>query len=158
MPSRLSTAFPILALLACSANPEGSGDSAQAGDSGPMPVDADQDGWPEDEDCDDSDPAIHPDADEVCDGVDNDCDGTVDAGARDAPSWYHDEDGDEYGDYCCVIRACEQPKGRVADNTDCDDGDASIHPGAPEACDGVDSDCDALTDEDDPDADCPGHG
>lgn len=31
---------------------------------------------------------------------------------------------------------------------DCDDGDASVHPGAPERCDGVDTDCDRATSED----------
>jgi hypothetical protein len=44
------------------------------------PVDDDDDGWEDWEDCDDGDPAINPDADEICDdGIDNDCDELTDA-------------------------------------------------------------------------------
>jgi hypothetical protein len=39
----------------------------------------------------------------------------------------------------------------VGDDTDCDDGDRGVHPGAPETCDGADQDCDGLVDGDDPD-------
>ena len=46
-------------------------------------VDADGDGFPEEDDCDDGNPAINPSAEEVCDGADNDCDGTVDVDATD---------------------------------------------------------------------------
>ena len=46
-------------------------------------LDADGDGFPEEDDCDDGNPAINPSAEEVCDGADNDCDGTVDVDATD---------------------------------------------------------------------------
>jgi hypothetical protein len=78
-------------------------------------IDADGDGWGKilgargcaqpsghsaiDGDCDDSDAALNPGAEEICDGVDNDCDGTTDEDdAVDASVWYPDADGDGYGD------------------------------------------------------------
>jgi hypothetical protein len=101
-------------------------------------------------DCDDTDAAIHPGADEYCDGVDSDCDGTLDeADALDADTWYADADADGYGDPSGGSSACSQPSGTVADHGDCDDGDAAIHPGVDEVCDGVDNDCDGSVDEDD---------
>ncbi|MCB9793591.1 MAG: putative metal-binding motif-containing protein [Alphaproteobacteria bacterium] len=99
-------------------------------------------------DCDDADSNSYPGAAEVCDGADNDCDGNIDDGAVDAQSWYDDLDGDGYGDAASATLACEAPSGAVADDTDCDDGDSGVNPGALEACDGVDTDCDGDIDED----------
>ena len=73
-------------------------------------------------DCDDGDSDINPDADDVCDGLDNDCDGEVDAGAL-VSVWYSDADGDGYGDSDTGVEACEQPSNHVAADGDCDDGD-----------------------------------
>ncbi len=101
-------------------------------------------------DCDDRNGDIHPDADELCDGVDNNCDGVVDEDtAVDAPTWYADLDIDTYGDPLSITRACVQPAGYVVDNTDCNDGDSTANPGASEYCDGHDDDCDGVVDEDD---------
>ena len=82
------------------------------------------------DDCDDSDAAINPDADEECDGsVDEDCDGTVDEStAIDADTWYADGDGDGYGDPDITTAACEQPTDYVDDDQDCDDSDADLNP------------------------------
>ncbi len=82
---------------------------------------------------------------EICDGLDNDCDGVVDNGVL--TTFYLDSDGDTYGDPTASTEACTVPGGYVADDTDCDDTDASINPGATEVCDTIDNDCDALTED-----------
>lgn len=96
-------------------------------------------------DCDDLDPAINPRASEVCNGIDDDCDGEIDDGAT--THWYADSDGDGYGEFMVRIDACEAPGGFVADATDCDDTNPSINPSFPEVCDGVDNNCDGTIDE-----------
>ena len=100
-------------------------------------------------DCDDTDGATYPGADEICDSADNDCDGSSDESAVDAGTWYTDADSDGYGTTASATVSCTQPSGTVASDGDCDDGDASISPGATELCDSVDNDCDGSTDEDD---------
>jgi len=132
------------------------------------PDDADGDGHSAaDGDCDDTDPRIHPGADETCDGEDNDCDGQVDEDdAVDALTWHADHDGDGYGNATVTHAACQSQQGYIADATDCDDTDADNHPGADETCDGQDNDCDGVVDEDDavdaptwhPDGDGDGYG
>ncbi|HND31975.1 MAG TPA: putative metal-binding motif-containing protein, partial [Myxococcota bacterium] len=104
-------------------------------------------------DCDDADATVHPGGTEVCFGADEDCDGLVDEADPDTQlsSWYDDSDGDGYGNLIALRPACAAPTGTVADATDCNDGDSAIHPTAPEACGGVDLDCDGLVDEQDPD-------
>ncbi len=97
-------------------------------------------------DCDDSDPAINPGAIEICDGIDNDCDNMIDEGLT-VTTYYADTDGDSYGDNSSTLDACVQPTGYVTDNTDCDDNNAAINPGATEICDGIDNNCDNMIDE-----------
>ena len=99
-------------------------------------------------DCDDGDDDVNPNADEVCGGEDEDCDGTVDeSGAVDATDWYTDSDGDGYGDTSSsVTTACDEPSGSSSDNSDCDDTDDTVYPSADEVCDGVDNNCDGSTD------------
>ncbi len=100
------------------------------------------------DDCDDSDPDIHPGAPEFCDGVDQDCDGTADDGAVDATAWWPDLDNDSYGSASSPATfACTAPPGHVGSSDDCDDGDSSSYPGAPELCDGLDNDCDGFADQ-----------
>ena len=91
-------------------------------------------------DCDDSDPAVHPDAVEIADQVDNDCDGLVD---EDLPLsvFFADTDGDGYGDFGDFIEASSAPPGYISFGGDCDDTDSSIHTGAAERDDDIDHNC-----------------
>jgi len=129
-------------------------------------VDDDGDGYPACEECDDADASIYPDANEYCDGADNDCDGDIDEEPVDGSTWFMDGDGDGYGVPDTTMDACDQPSGYVAVDTDCDDADSGTSPDADELCNGYDDDCDGDVDEDDAldadtwfaDADIDGYG
>ncbi|MCB9742125.1 MAG: hypothetical protein H6741_00540 [Alphaproteobacteria bacterium] len=112
-------------------------------------LDEDGDGHAACQDCDDGDADVNPDAEERCDAVDNDCDGEIDEpDALDASTFYADLDGDGYGDAENTTTACfDPPSGYVADDLDCDDDEPSVHPGAEELCDAVDTDCDGAVAE-----------
>jgi hypothetical protein len=96
-------------------------------------------------DCDDSAATTYPDADELCDGVDNNCDDVIDEDtAIDAPTWYHDDDGDGFASDGKTKVTCTQPDGYLATSEDCDDSNDGVYPGAAEVCgDGVINDCEA---------------
>ncbi|MFZ5482060.1 MAG: MopE-related protein [Myxococcota bacterium] len=113
----------------------------------PSPEDLDADGWPASDDCDDLDAAVNPAAVEVCNGIDDDCDGDADGGAVDARVWYPDDDDDVYGDEARAVASCAQPAGHLVVGGDCDDTDADVHPGADETCDGVDTNCSGNEDD-----------
>ncbi|MCK6501885.1 hypothetical protein L6R53_00530 [Myxococcota bacterium] len=128
-------------LLACN---DGGSDTGELSDT----LDRDNDGFTEIDDCNDLDAQIHPDAIELCDGIDNNCNDQTDEGdAFDATTWFVDNDGDGFGVDGDFIYACVQPDGYSQDRTDCNDGDITAYPGASEVCDGVDNDCDDQTDE-----------
>ena len=107
-------------------------------------------------DCADGDPQRNPGATEVCDGVDDNCNGTPDDGVT--TDWHYDGDGDGFGLDDVITAACTRPPLHVASGGDCDDDNDSVYPGALDWCDTLVNDCDrvglALPDEDD--LDCPG--
>lgn len=111
--------------------------------------DADGDGESSDTDCDDTDSSAYTGNTETCDGVDNDCDGTVDENdASDVSTWYYDGDSDSYGKSSVSTESCNQPTNFVSNHTDCDDSNANINPNAQEIFNNQDDDCDGSTDND----------
>ena len=108
-------------------------------------LDSDGDGFFEDEDCDDSDSSIYPNAPEICDGVDNNCNQEVDEDVT--ITVYVDGDGDGFGDSSQELQACAASDGLVPNANDCDDTNDTVFPSAPERCDNLDNDCDGDVDE-----------
>ncbi|MCB9674853.1 MAG: putative metal-binding motif-containing protein [Alphaproteobacteria bacterium] len=108
-------------------------------------VDLDQDGYTADVDCDDGNALVNPGADERCNTIDDDCDGTTDEDdAVDAVGWLVDADDDGFGAGTPVV-SCAAPSGTVATGGDCDDNAPAVNPAAAEvACDTVDEDCDGV--------------
>lgn len=104
--------------------------------------DNDNDGSSENEgDCDDNDPLVNPGAQEVCDGVDNDCNDGIDEGFP-GFTFYQDSDLDSFGNPISTQNACAQPQGYVSNDDDCNDAENGINPNAQEICgDGIDQDC-----------------
>lgn len=124
--------------------------------------DFDGDGFTERQgDCDDAEATTNPNAVEVCDAVDADCDGQLDdEDAEGKFSWHLDEDGDTYGVLLAVVSCIAPTEQYVLQTGDCDDSDKEVHPGATEVWyDGTDQDCDRNdTDRDGDGADFDGSG
>ena len=97
-------------------------------------------------DCNDNDFSIHPGVNEICNGIDDNCDGQIDEGLF--LVFYADADGDGYGDVATDSLACSQPSGYVSDSTDCIDSNNLVYPGAAEFCfNGIDDNCNGQIDE-----------
>jgi Lectin C-type domain/Putative metal-binding motif len=133
--------LPLLWLIGCAGTP------AKYDSDQPKVYDDDQDGYSvEQGDCNDNDPTTWPGATEVCDGLDNNCDGATDEGVQSL--FYTDRDDDGFGDPDSSTAACQAPSGTTTNNRDCDDADRDAYPSAPELCDALDNDCDGAIDED----------
>ena len=142
----LAVSLPLLMLVIGGAVPAFAQCVDNDADGYGSPGDPDCAAGPE-EDCDDDNADAYPGAAEVCDGVDNDCDGST------LPTEV-DDDGD--GDLACLDCDDGNPLLNLDDadvdgydtcHDDCDDTDAAVFPGADEICDGVDNDCNEETDE-----------
>ncbi len=98
-------------------------------------------------DCDPNDGSVNPDADDICNGIDDNCDSLVDNGAD--AFWYIDADNDGYGDGTFSLQQCSDPgAGWSANPDDCDDSRATVNPTGAEVCaNGADDDCDGTTDD-----------
>ena len=110
--------------------------------------DDDQDGVYSYLDCDDNDSSVYPNAPEVCDGKDNDCNGLIDEGLP-TFTYFFDGDGDGYGTAETMASVCstEAPSNYVDNDLDCDDTNPMINPESPEVCDGLDNNCSGLADD-----------
>jgi hypothetical protein len=116
-------------------------------------ADADEDGFAACVECDDDNPDVNPDAAEVCNGFDDDCDELVDDEDGDVDrstmsTWYADEDGDGFGDESSPSLACDEPAGHIGSDQDCDDDDFDVNPDATELCQNdIDENCDGVYSE-----------
>jgi hypothetical protein len=98
--------------------------------------------------------SVHPTQSEICNGVDDDCNGLVDDGLV-THTYYPDCDGDHFGDASAMgmtgCRPDEFPACNghvwVLDHTDCNDASNLVHRGATEVCDGLDNDCNGTIDD-----------
>ncbi|MBK8683055.1 MAG: putative metal-binding motif-containing protein [Bacteroidetes bacterium] len=97
-------------------------------------------------DCNDADNTIYPTAIDLCNGIDDNCNGIIDEDAI-FIAYYIDADGDGFGNPETEELFCSFPFGYVTDNTDCDDTNENIYPGATEILNGIDDNCDGVIDE-----------
>ena len=186
-------------LLTWGCSPEGGGQDLEEQTLVERVTDSDRDGIPVGEDCNDEDSAVFPGAEEACNGMDDDCDGSADNGFACVQSlagvpcptacgstgtgmcdatcvvasctppdevcngvddncdgytdegcatYYADSDGDGYGNEAVSMWAVSQPSGYVNNSSDCDDNNDMVSPGYPEICDdGLDNDCNGEIDD-----------
>ncbi len=109
--------------------------------------DLDEDGFAACMECNDANADVNPDAVEVCNGIDDNCDNIIDTDAVDQTTWYADADADSYTNPDVETQACEPPDyfAAASDEDDCDDSNATVNPGAEDIPDdGIDQNCDGV--------------
>ena len=89
--------------------------------------------------------SINPAAMEICNALDDNCNTQIDEGVL--FSFYADADNDNFGNPAITVEGCINPDGYVADNNDCNDASNAVYPSAPEICNGIDDNCNSITDE-----------
>ncbi len=112
----------------------------------PDQIDADGDGFGAACDCDDNDPNVYPGAEEICNGIDDNCNGEIDEGVK--KIFYRDADGDSYGTPSDTVIGCQPPAGYVDRDGDCNDDDPNMNPAVFDICgDGIDQNCNGVIDD-----------
>lgn len=101
-----------------------------------------------DDDCDDTNDKIGPSSPDICNGLDDDCDGKADNDIDFKPKWFDDDDQDTFGDAKGYAVSCTKPDGYTDNDLDCDDTRATSHPGASDLCNNLDDDCNGTVDDD----------
>ena len=118
-------------------------DSATVDSGTPSTIDQDGDGFSQEDDCNDANPDIHPQAQEICNAIDDNCNGSIDDNL--SIMWYEDNDGDGAGGNL-IAESCEGDPAWVETTGDCDDFNSEVYPNNPNRIDGIDSDCDGRKD------------
>ncbi len=111
-------------------------------------IDEDNDGFFYFEDCNDTNASINPNGIETCNGLDDDCNGSIDDGLP-VSTYYEDNDGDGFGGLLVTLDTClmTPPSGYVVNSLDCDDTNADINPDGIEICNGIDDNCSGFVDD-----------
>ncbi len=98
-------------------------------------------------DCNDQEPLVNPSMPELCNSIDDDCDGVADNGFQ-PMLLVEDADGDGFGARAGKSMIGCPPIANYAPSfDDCNDRDATVHPGAAEVVNGRDDNCNGQSDE-----------
>ncbi len=122
--------------------------SASPATSSLVGTDSDGDGFDVTVDCDDNDPTVYPGAIEVCDGIDQNCDGLIDENTPGCSFFWRDDDNDSWGAGAPICLCLPIAPYTATQGGDCDDNNPLIWPGALEFCgNGLDDDCSGMADD-----------